>query len=239
MLLAAAPMLASAHNDSNNSGKASFSLRADTNMGLHLGELFHKGGDNDNDNDDQGKQHATSTPAANNNGVFVVAGTVSAVNGSSLTLMAKNGTTYTVNGTDATVTNNANASASFSSIRVGDQLVVRGTLSGSTITADKVADGGLASRTFLSALGLQAGGTVTSVNGSTLTIKPYGTKATTTITTDASTIYRLNGNTASSSALTVGSKVFVNGTTTSDTSIAASIINIFSQGWGFIKHLFR
>lgn len=93
-------------------------------------------------------------------------------------------------------------------------------------------------RAFLAAVGMEAGGVVTSINGSTLTIKPFGTKATTTtVTANGSTTYKVNGQAASSTDLTVGSHVLVDGTATSDTSVTASLISIFNAGIGFFKHL--
>lgn len=222
VLLATAPALASAHynDDYAKSGKDGIHAKADLNV---FTSLFHKG-DKDKDRDDD--THASSTPGLNANGVITVAGTVQSVGSSSFTLKAKNNNAvYTVNAT------------STSGIRVGDMIVARGTLSGSTVTAAKIYDGANTSRNFLAAVGMEAGGVVTSINGSTLTIKPFGTKATTTVTTNASTTYKVNGQAASSTDITVGSRVLVDGNATSDTSITASLISIFNAGIGFFKHI--
>jgi len=80
-------------------------------------------------------------------------------------------------------------------------------------------------------------GTVTSINGSTFTIKPFGTKATTTVSTASTTVYRVNGEATTSAALQVGSNIVLAGNTNSDTSIAASIVGIFTRGFGFFKHV--
>lgn len=220
VLLATAPALASAHynNDSDNSGKSVFHAKSGLNV---FASFFHKG---DKDKDDD--KHASSTPGLNANGAITVAGTVQSVGSSSFTLKAKNNdSVYTVTAT------------STSGIRVGDMVVARGTLSGSTITSAKIYDGANTSRNFLAAVGMEAGGVVTSINGSTLTIKPFGTKATTTVTTNASTTYKVNGQAASSTDVTVGSHILVDGNATSNTSVTASLISIFNAGIGFFKHL--
>ena len=92
-------------------------------------------------------------------------------------------------------------------------------------------------RAFLNAIGAAGAGVVTSVSGSTFTINPIGAQTTTTVTTNASTTYLLNGQATTSNALSVGSNVFVSGTTTSDTSITASIVSIWNSGIGFLRHL--
>lgn len=79
-------------------------------------------------------------------------------------------------------------------------------------------------------------GVVTAINGSTFTISPVGHKATTTVSTDSATAFRADGQATSSGALQVGSHVALIGTSTSDTSIAASMVSIFTKGFGFFKH---
>jgi hypothetical protein len=68
-------------------------------------------------------------------------GTVSAVNGSTITLTSKNGTTYTVDAGSATVKKVVDSSVS--SIAVGDTLMVNGSTSGTSITANNIVDGAL------------------------------------------------------------------------------------------------
>jgi len=82
-------------------------------------------------------------------------------------------------------------------------------------------------------------GTVSSVDGSTFTVRPIGTKATTTVTTSSSTVFKVNGNATSSNALVVGSRVLIDGAVNGSATIAASIVNIFSFGFGFFKHFWR
>lgn len=54
-----------------------------------------------------------------------------------------------------------------------------------------------------------AAGVVTSINGSVFTIDPFGPKSTTTVTTTGSTTFKAKGSATTSSALHVGSRVFL------------------------------
>lgn len=181
--------------------------------------------DNDNDRDDN---HATST--------VMVTGSISAISGSDIVVNGNNGTTYTVHAAGATLSGNGNVVV-LADLKVGDTVVIRGTLDGTVITALKIRDLSLAQRSFLNAVGAVGAGVVTSVSGSTFTIDPIGKQTTTTVTTNASTTYVQNGAATTSSALGVGSKVFIAGTTTSDTTIAASIVSIWNSGISFLRHL--
>lgn len=255
-LMATAPLLASANNDSENA-----SAQANAHVGFSIGSLFHFGGDTKN-NDEQGVQdendnattttttqkendnndkgdHATSTDngSAENDSKTTV-GVVSAVSSSTITLNAKGGVIYSITTAGATISGPHGTSIALANIQVGDTLMVKGVKTGTTISAQKIFDGALEIRNFVAANGAVGAGIVTSINGSTFTIKPLGTQATTTVTTNGSTTFQLNGQPASSTALAVGSKVLLTGTTTSQTSIGASIVNIFSAGFGFFKHLF-
>lgn len=86
-------------------------------------------------------------------------------------------------------------------------------------------------------------GTVTAINGSTFTIDPKGPKSTTTVTTNASTVFTAKGAATTSSALKVGSKVFLVGTTTASSttgdSFTASVVNIFAKGFGHMRGWFH
>lgn len=90
-------------------------------------------------------EHASSTPSIiQGNGQPVIGGTVSAVNGNSLTVTtAKGNVTYTVDVTSATI-EKGNAASTVSAIAVGDAVVVQGTVSGSSVTASSVMDSGAA-----------------------------------------------------------------------------------------------
>lgn len=108
-----------------------------------------------------------------------VMGTVAAVNGTTLTVTGKDSTSYTVDVSNAKVLKasegTAPAAASLSDIKVGDTVGIRGTVSGSSVTATEVMDG-IGGRGMMGERGGMHGkgpgvmGKVTAVNGSTLTI---------------------------------------------------------------------
>ncbi|MFA7309781.1 MAG: DUF5666 domain-containing protein, partial [Candidatus Paceibacterota bacterium] len=198
------------------------------------GDRGSKGKDDDRD-DDRGK--ATSTKEhADKSGIV---GTVSAISGSTITVTSKDGVTYTVNASGATLAGSEGTSFTLADVKVGDKVNVRGTVSGTTVTATKIVDGRIRARNFLDAIGAVGAGIVSSINGSSFTLSPsVGSSSTTTVSTNASTTYRVNGSATTSNALVVGSRVLVQGTSTSDTSITASLVSIFTNGFGFLKHLF-
>ncbi len=71
-----------------------------------------------------------------------VFGTVSAVNGTTLTVTdSRTNTTYTVDASNATVTKNGSAS-SLGNVSVGDTVMVQGTVNGTSVTASSVIDQG-------------------------------------------------------------------------------------------------
>ncbi|OGC88762.1 hypothetical protein A2419_03320 [Candidatus Adlerbacteria bacterium RIFOXYC1_FULL_48_26] len=223
LLLVASPMLASAHNDGDKSWKSGDNAKTELSWKNSINFLLHGG-------------TAPQPPAAPTSGDIRISATVTAINGSTLTVTAKNNTTYTVNAANAEIKGEGDTNATIGQMKVGDTVTVKGTVNGSVITAEKVSNSALRVRAVLAANGAVGAGVVTSVNGSTFTIKPYGTKATTTVTADSSTVYRVNGEATTSAAIAVGSNVVLAGNTNSDTSIAATIVGIFSRGFGFFKH---
>jgi len=89
-------------------------------------------------------QRPQSGPAIQGNGQPVVGGSVTVVNGSTLTIATAQGNvTYTVDASSATV-NKSNATSSVSAIAVGDKVVVQGTVNGTSVTASTVIDSGAA-----------------------------------------------------------------------------------------------
>jgi len=87
-----------------------------------------------------------------------------------------------------------------------------------------------------------AAGKVESTSGSTIVIDAFGKQPTTTIVTDANTVFKFNGEATTSAAVTTGAKIFAIGTTTatstSGNTFTASIVHIFTKGFGHIKHWF-
>lgn len=74
-----------------------------------------------------------------------VIGTVSAVNGSTLTVLSKNGTTYTVDATSAKVSKAESGAkpigSTVAAIAIGDTVGVQGTITGTSVTATHIMDG--------------------------------------------------------------------------------------------------
>ncbi|MDP2696373.1 MAG: DUF5666 domain-containing protein [bacterium] len=85
------------------------------------------------------------TPLIQGNGQPIIAGTVTAVNGTTLTITNKSNVTYTVDGSTAKVQNKG-ALSTISTVVVGDNVVVQGTINGTAITAYSVIDQGATPR---------------------------------------------------------------------------------------------
>jgi uncharacterized protein DUF5666 len=77
------------------------------------------------------------------NGEPVIGGGVTAISGTTLTVTNKSNVTYSVDASAATVIK-GNATSSVSSIAVGDNVVVQGTVNGTAVTASSVMDQGAA-----------------------------------------------------------------------------------------------
>lgn len=75
------------------------------------------------------------------NGQPVVAGTVTAMNGTSLTITNKSNVTYTAETNTAKILVSG-ATSTLASVKVGDAIVIQGTVNGTTITASTVIDNG-------------------------------------------------------------------------------------------------
>jgi hypothetical protein len=226
-LLTAAPAFADSGNGNN---------------GLHRGVFAKILKENrqdrreDRKDDRNEKKHATSTTATTTKS-FVVEGTLTAINGTTLTVQGPRGAVYTVNGSGAAFVGHENVAIGLNAFKVNDKVAVTGTLSGSTIIATKVKDksdmSGKVSQAFKA-------GIVTGINGTTVTIGNFGSTGTTTFVTNSSTKYKVNGTAASSSALSLGSHVLVLGTTSAgSTSVNASVVVILTEGLNWIRHFWR
>lgn len=73
------------------------------------------------------------------NGQPVVAGTVTTVNGSTLTVTNKSNVTYTIDATSAKITQGPNI-VTVSSVAVGDIVIAQGTINGNSVVATTVID---------------------------------------------------------------------------------------------------
>lgn len=187
-----------------------------------------------------------------------IAGTVSAVDvGGVATTFTVNGrsfgrgiasstTAYTVDASNATVTKN-NASSSVSAIAAGDQVFVRGTVSGTNVAATMVRDGvmpgggsgrgrGMGGFNFASSSPRRSNsspiqgngqpvvaGKVATISGTTLTVT---NQSNLTYTVDASNAQVMQGKTTSTlSAVAVGDTVVVQGTVNGTAITASSLID--------------
>ncbi len=92
---------------------------------------------------DQQKKRAQPAPILQGNGQPVIGGNVTAVNGTTLTVTNKSNVTYTVNAASTTVTK-AGAASTVANISVGDNVIVQGSVSGSSVTASSIMDRGVA-----------------------------------------------------------------------------------------------
>jgi hypothetical protein len=79
------------------------------------------------------------TPIISGNGQPVVAGKVTAINGTSLSITNASNVSYTVDATNAKIVRRQNTIA-ITNIAVGDSVTVQGTVNGSSITASSVID---------------------------------------------------------------------------------------------------
>jgi hypothetical protein len=175
-------------------------------------------------------------------GVF---GTVSVVNGNTITVTSKGfgrnasttpATTYTVDATNATITK-AGVASSITSIGVGDMVDVLGTVSGTEVTATAIHDGIMPGRGMQPKTPGQGGGgpviqgngqpviggSITAVSGSTLTVT---NKSNVTYTVDATNATVTKGHATSTvSSIVVGDNVIVQGAVNGNAVTASSVID--------------
>jgi hypothetical protein len=182
---------------------------------------------------------------AMNNGIF---GTVTAINGDTITVQSKMftrgtssasttpvtpSTTYTVDATNAKVDKDR-AASTVSNIAIGDNIVVVGTVSGTNVTATTIhdalalnggvkgANGGAAA--LLSSDGQPViGGTVSAVNGDTITITNKGNTSYTIDVTNAK--ITKNGTTSTASNIAVGDSLLAQGTVNGTSVTAVNVID--------------
>lgn len=177
----------------------------------------------------------TVASAPDVNGTF----TVTAKNWRRGTSATASPTTYTVTTANATVTK-AGVASTVSAIAVGDMVMVKGTVSGTNVTATTILDGfargrhgampwrklgmGFASRTITGNGQPVIGGNVTAVNGNSLTVT---NKSNVTYTVDVtSAIVSKKGVTdATISSIAVGDSVIVQGTVNGNSVTATSVVD--------------
>jgi Domain of unknown function (DUF5666) len=146
--------------------------------------------------------------------------TITAINGSSLSLKTADGWTRTIDASGATVTR-AGQTVALSTLRVGDQIVFGET---------RQSDGSFKIASITVVLP-QVNGTVTSVDASGITVRqPDGTSKTVTVT--SSTAYRIGGQAASSGAVVSGARVDIQGEIASDGTFTATVVNVAPSAVG-------
>lgn len=134
-------------------------------------------------------------------------GTVTAINGTSLTIHPKTGADYTVN-TDGNTKffRNFGGKSSLSEIAVNDRIMVQGTVDSTamTILASKIVD------TSIQKIGGRFYGTITSVSGNTLVLASTK-RGNLTVTIGTTTVIKGKSGTLAQSDLVSGDKIWVTG----------------------------
>ena len=209
-------------------GSSAFAQSANLSANIQLpgsngGLEIHGQGRGDMDGHDQNDQ-SMKKPG--------VMGTVTAISGNTITISGMNGTSYTINASNAKLTKgfgNDATTITLSSIAVGDRVGAQGTLSGNSLTATTVIDFGTGM-----GLGQMMGndkthivGKVTAVSGNTVTISArnqiYTIDATNAKITEG---FGTAATTISVGAIAVGDQVSAtSGTTISGTTFAATSIS--------------
>jgi hypothetical protein len=153
-----------------------------------------------------------------------VRGTVSSISGTTIVVAGKDGTNYTVDASGAAfhkaAAGTAPASVTIADIKTGDTVTIRGTVSGTAVTATDVLDGmmGMGGQGGMGMMGRKGvEGTVSAINGTTLTITNADG---TSYTVDASKATVTKTVSEAVSDIKVGDTLGVDGTV-SGTSVAA------------------
>lgn len=193
-------------------------------------------------------KHARPVPRAyfnkkmtNSGGVF---GKITVISGNTLTVQSRSNssTIYTVDATNAKIVVNSRTST-LPALAVGDQIVVKGKSTGTNqISAQSIMK---SMPNFNKGInnGMMHGGAVagkiTAISGSSLTVQAMQWKnasSTYVYTVDATGAkVTVNGQASTLSALAVGDRIFVRGTSGGTNQITAKIISKGSMGKGFGK----
>jgi hypothetical protein len=140
--------------------------------------------------------------------------TITAIDGSTLSLKTDDGWTRTITLTDATTITKGGATIKIGDLAVGDQIALR---------EDRATDGTYTVTGIVVVLPTVAG-QISAIDGNTITLtEAGGTKA--TIHVDSSTTYQLAGGTGSLADLKVGTVIVAEGTQRTDGSLDAAEIH--------------
>lgn len=223
VLMAAAPAYAESGASFKHEG------RFDLGLGKVTRLLEHKDKDGDKrDHKEDKKNFATTTVG--------IHGSVTAISGTTITVLGKNDVVYTVNAQNAEVEH-----GTLADIVVGDTVKVKGTINGSVITATEIEEKEIGDKerernAIFERINDLRIGIVTAVTPTGFTISRFG-NGTTTVTTNASTTIKTPGKNATST-IAVGSKVIVGGATSTPDSITANFVLVLNKGLGWVKHWF-
>lgn len=138
-------------------------------------------------------------------------GTVTAVGSNSFTLKANDGKVYTVSTTNAQITGPFNNTVAFSTIKVNDKARVKGMVDATTTPGSLLIAATRVVITPANTHPAKVKGTVTAVNGSTITLQTKHDQTITVNTDSSTTVTKADGTTGTSSDVTVGSSVKVKG----------------------------
>ena len=145
--------------------------------------------------------------------------TITAINGSDLSLRTDDGWTRTITVTSTTTITKGGATVTVGDLAVGDQIAF----------AQDRADDGTYSVTAIKVILPTTVGEVTAIDGDTITVtQPGGTTA--TIHVDGDTTYQVNGATGALSDIKVGSIIAAEGTQRTDGSLDAAAVRAGDRG---------
>ncbi len=161
-----------------------------------------------------------------------VHGTVTAVNGTTITITdERQNTIYTIDASGATfkkaTAGSAPTTVTISEIAVGDTIGARGTVSGTTVTATEVMEGamGRGGPGGMGGHGRGQGvmGTVTAVNGSTITVTDQRSGTSYTVNAGAATVQKMTAGALSD--IVVGDTIGVQGDVSGTAVTAKNIMD--------------
>lgn len=190
-------------------------------LALPLAVFAQDGGNGNAGGSFTGKMHSEGKRMGANISGNMVNGTVSSISGNIITLTSTaSSTPFTVDATNAKLLRKFGASMAITDIQIGDTLQVRGTVSGSSVTATTIRDMSLQARngTF--------SGTIAAINGTSFTLqsKERGSQ---TINTTSTTVFKKNDQPALFTDLVVGQNVKVSGVwDRTNSNVTATRVNI-------------
>jgi hypothetical protein len=172
-----------------------------------------------------------------------IVGQVTTINGTSLTIKSSAGTLYSVDASGARIFKDfASSTIAIAEVKIGDSIMVRGTIVDQAIKATVIFDGKFAgpgnaknenrgeeARMMRGVKGFGIRGVVTTVSGSTFSIDAKNNK---TYSVDATNAVIFRGTTKATSTIAdikSGDVVMVQGTTTGTTIIASKVIDGLSN----------